>query len=106
MNKDNFLENLGSIWDGIEKFIDLKVNEKFEEIGGRELSRVSYLNSTLNTDELCKRWDCCKNTLLNMEKEGTLSPLPLKGKRKIYLMSDIVEIEMRGRIKGVYKLVG
>lgn len=106
MNKENFLENLCSIWDGIEKFIDLKVNEKFEEISGKELSRITYLNSTLNSDELCKRWECCKNTLLKMEKEGTLSPLPVKGKRKVYLMKDITEIEMSGRIKGFYKLVG
>lgn len=106
MNKENFLENLSSIWNGIEKFIDLKVNEKFEEISGKELSRINYLNSTLNSDELCKRWECCKNTLLKMEKEGTLSPLPVKGKRKVYLMKDITEIEMSGRIKGFYKLVG
>ena len=106
MNKENFLENLSSIWDGIEKFIDLKVNEKFEEINGKELSRITYLNSTLNSDELCKRWECCKNTLLNMEKEGTLSPLPIKSKKKVYLMKDITEIEMSGRIKGIYKLVG
>lgn len=106
MNKENFLENLGFIWDGIEKFIELKVNEKFEEISGRELGRTIYLNSTLTSDELCKRWGCCKNTIINMEKEGTLSPLPIKSKKKVYLMKDITKIEMSGRIKGIYKLVG
>ena len=76
MNKDTLLENLGSI---LETLIEKKVNEKFEEICGKELKETSFLNSTLDRDELCERWGCCKNTLGNFEKNGCLHSIPVHG---------------------------
>ena len=100
---ENMFENLGSY---LETFIEKKINEKFDEICGKQLKEQTFLNSTINSDELCKRWGICKNTLANKEKEGIIHPLPTCGKRKVYSMSDVINAENTGHIKSVYRMVG
>lgn len=100
---ENIFENLGSY---LETFIEKKINEKFDEICGEQLKETTYLNSTINSDELCKRWGICKNTLTNKEKEGIIKPLPTCGKRKVYSMYDVINAENNGCIKNIYRMVG
>ena len=100
---ENIFENLGSY---LETFIEKKINEKFDEICGEQLKETTYLNSTLNREELCKRWGCSKNTIGNMERQGIISSLPVMGKKKVYSMSDILLIENKGFVKNMYKMVG
>lgn len=101
--KEELVEILESLFEPI---IEKKVNEKFEEICGKQLKETTFLNSTLNREELCKRWGCSKNTIGNMEREGIISSLPVMGKKKVYSMSDILLVENNGFVKNMYKMVG
>lgn len=80
----------------LEPLIDQKVNERFDELIGQRLVQAEVLNTTLTRDDLCKRWRCCRTTLSKYEKKGFITPLPVNGKKKVYLMKDIVEAESRG----------
>ena len=100
------IENFGTLLDMLESFIEAKVNEKFNEVGSQRLNETIYQNTTLTKDELCERWSCCKNTIWNMERAGIIAPLPLRGKRKVYSMADVLKVEMTGSVKNNYKLVG
>ena len=80
----------------LEPLIDRKVNERFDELIGQRLVQAEVLNTTLTRDDLCKRWGCCRNTLCKYEKDGVISSLPVNGKKRVYLMKDIVEVESRG----------
>ena len=106
MNKETMIENFGTLLDMFESFIEAKVNEKFNEAGGKKLNETIYQNATLTKEELCERWSCCKNTIWNMERAGIISPLPLRGKRNVYSMADVLKVEMIGSVKKNYKLVG
>ena len=100
------IENFGTLLDMLESFIEAKVNEKFNEVGSQRLNETIYQIATLTKDELCERWSCCKNTIWNMERAGIIAPLPLRGKRKVYSMADVLKVEMTGSVKNTYKMVG
>ena len=98
--KEELVEILESFFEPI---IEKKVNEKFEEICGKQLKETTYLNSTIGRDELCERWGCCKNTIGNLERNGYIQSIPVHGKKKMYLMSDIIDIDNRGGWRSLSK---
>ena len=106
MNKEKLVENFGTLLDMFESFIEAKVNEKFNEAGGKNLNDTIYQYATLTKEELCERWSSCKKSIWNMERAGIISPLPLRGKRNVYSMADVLKVEMTGSVKKNYKLVG
>lgn len=54
---------------------------------------------TLTAKELCERWNISDNTLRKRENEGIIRPLDTGGKKKIYSMKDIKNVEASGFIK-------
>ena len=56
---------------------------------------------TLTAKELCQRWNISDNTLRSKENAGVIRPLETGGKKKIYSMKDIKNVEASGFIKGV-----
>ena len=58
-------------------------------------------NKTLTAKELCQRWNISDNTLRSKENAGIIHPLETGGKKKIYSMKDIKNVEASGFIKGV-----
>ena len=56
---------------------------------------------TLTAKELCRRWNISDNTLRNKENQGIIHPLETGGKKKIYSMKDILNVET----SGIYKKV-
>ena len=56
---------------------------------------------TLTAKELCQRWNISDNTLRSKENAGIIHPLETGGKKKIYSMKDIKNVEASGFIKGV-----
>ena len=59
------------------------------------------INKTLTAKELCQRWNISDNTLRSKENAGIIHPLETGGKKKIYSMKDIKNVEASGFIKGV-----
>lgn len=103
MNRETVIENFGTLLNMVESFIEAKVNEKFDEIGGKKLNEIIFQNMTLTKKELCKRWNCCSNTIYNMERAGIISALPIPGKRKVYSMADVLRVEMNGKQRNNYQ---
>ena len=60
-----------------------------------------HQQSTINSNELCKRWGRCKNSLRNLEKRGVIRPLSVGGKTKIYSIEDVENAELIYGIKQV-----
>ncbi len=56
-------------------------------------------SKTLTAKELCERWNISDNTLRKRENEGIIRPLDTGGKKKIYSMKDIKNVEASGFIK-------
>ena len=58
-------------------------------------------NKTLTAKELCQRWNISDNTLRSKENAGIIHPLDTGGKKKIYSMKDIRNVEASGIHKSV-----
>ena len=56
---------------------------------------------TLTAKELCQRWNISDNTLRSKENAGIIRPLETGGKKKIYSMKDIKNVEVSGILKGI-----
>ena len=56
---------------------------------------------TLTAKELCQRWNISDNTLRSKENAGIIHPLDTGGKKKIYSMKDIRNVEASGILKSV-----
>ena len=56
-------------------------------------------SKTLTAKELCERWNISDNTLRSKENAGIIRPLDTGGKKKIYSMKDIKNVEASGFIK-------
>ena len=53
---------------------------------------------TLTAKELCQRWNISDNTLRSKENAGIIRPLDTGGKKKIYSMKDIKNVEASGKV--------
>lgn len=87
------LNSLGCLGEMIKKCAEEAAEKKFVEMFEDYEANKKFLNSTINSDDLCKRWECCKNTLRNKEKDGVIEPLIVSGKKKVYSMQDVLYAE-------------
>ena len=85
----------------IEECVNKEVNNWLFNIMSKIAEEKAVENQTLTAKELCKRWNISDNTLRNRENEGIIHPLETGGKKKIYSMKDIKNVEASGFIKGV-----
>lgn len=103
---NNYLEGWENVLNDLSKIIKSMVKKSVEDEIRIQMEQQNKLNSTITREELCKRWGCCKNTIMNKEKEGLLFPLSVNGKKKVYSMSDIINLEMGGNLKCTFRNVG
>lgn len=101
----NKKENLDGIIEGLMYLIKSVVKETMKETIEENMTKMNYLNQTLTSEELCKRWGCCKNSLRNKEIKGIIAPLGVNGKKKVYSMRDILVAEGMGDF-GMLGMVG
>ena len=96
------LDSLGGFGETIKMLIQNEVQKRVNEVFVEHDAIRSYEHSTISSDKLCERWCCSKNSLRNLEKEGVITPLPVRGKTKVYSMQDVLNAEMnRRKIKRV-----
>lgn len=103
---ENYLEEWENILNDLGKIIQSMVKKSVEDEIRIQMEQQNKLTSTITREELCKRWGCCKNTIMNKEKEGLLFPLSVNGKKKVYSMSDIINLEMGGNLNCRFRNVG
>lgn len=87
------LDYLGILGEDIKMCIESTAKKVFTEMFEDYEANRRFENSTINSDELCDRWECCKNSLRNMEKDGVIAPLPVGGRKKVYSMQDVLYVE-------------
>lgn len=84
----------------IKKHIEECVKKECEDWLFNMMSKIAeekaIENKTLTAKELCERWNISDNTLRSRENEGVIRPLETGGKKKIYSMKDILNIEAHG----------
>ena len=85
----------------IEEIVVKEVDNRLLNIMRKIAEEKAIENQTLTAKELCNRWNISDNTLRNRENEGIIHPLETGGKKKIYSMKDILNVETRG----IYKMV-
>ena len=85
----------------IEEIVKKEIDNKMYNLMCRIAEEKSVENKTLTAKELCKRWNISDNTLRSRENEGVIHPLETGGKKKIYSMKDIINVET----SSVYKMV-
>ena len=83
----------------IEEIVVKEVDNRLLNIMRKIAEEKAIENQTLTAKELCNRWNISDNTLRNRENEGIIHPLETGGKKKIYSMKDILNVETTG----VYK---
>lgn len=77
------------------------VKEALEEVLLEQGCQAQEEDKTLTARELCDRWNISPNTLRNWEIDRRIAPLPLKGRKKIYSMKDVLAAEAAGYIKHI-----
>lgn len=96
------LETLGCLGEAIKMCIERTARKVFAEMFEDYENNKKFQNSTISSDELCKHWGRCKNSLRNLEKDGVIAPLPVGGKTKMYSMRDVLKAEeMNPKLKRV-----
>lgn len=95
------LNNKGwnSMLDVFKYTVKSWVKEAVDEAIEARMQNVVTEDKLLTADELCKRWHISKNTLHTREKNGIIKPLDMDGKRKMYSLADVREVEVSGMIK-------
>lgn len=106
MKNITFTENpsfdfFGGMGETIKTFISLEVQRRMSEFMEEYEKLQKYKHSTINSNDLCKRWGRSKNSLRDLEKRGIVQPLLVGGKTKIYSMEDVLNAEMSGKLKRV-----
>lgn len=79
-------------------FIRRIAREEFEEICNEKQYSLIKENTLLTTQDLCKRWNIKPDTLLNWEKKGKITKLPIGGRKKMYSLKDVEEAEASGLV--------
>ena len=98
-NKIPNFDIFGELGETIKNYIRVEVQRKVEEFIEEYEQLKKCQQSTINSNDLCKRWGRCKNSLRNMEKVGIIQPLSVGGKTKIYSMEDVLNAEMNRGLK-------
>lgn len=93
--------NWGRVSEGIVSFVKSIVKQAMEEVIQDKMYENVVFDQKLTTRQLCERWNISDTTLLTWEKKGIISPIQTGGRKKIYSLKDIREVEVNGYVKGV-----
>ena len=86
---------------GIRYAMKVIVKEAVEEVYLEQNYKMVEDDKTLTAKELCQRWNISPNTLRIWEIDKRIAPLPLKGRKKVYSMKDVLAAESAGYIKNI-----
>ena len=100
-NQNPFANPWGGIMEELTSFIKSVVKESMEEVIQDKMYENVVFDQKLTTRQLCERWNISDTTLLTWEKKGIISPIQTGGRKKIYSLKDIREVEINGYIKNV-----
>ena len=92
------MRGLEGLLDEARYFIKGIVREALAEIIDEKNCSTITNTHLLTTEELCNRWNITPDTLLNWEKKGKITKLPLGGRKKMYSLKDIEEAEVSGLV--------
>ena len=99
-NKNMLLNNPQYGWDGFSdgliSFIKSIVKQSMEEVIQDKMYENVVFDQKLSTKQLCDRWNISDTTLLTWEKRGLISPIQTGGRKKLYSLKDIREVEANG----------
>ena len=93
--------NWGGFSEGVVSFVKSIVKQAMEEVIQDKMHENVVFDQKLTTKQLCERWNISDTTLLTWEKKGIISPIQTGGRKKIYSLKDIREVEVNGYVKGV-----
>lgn len=93
--------NWGGFSEGLVSFAKYIVKQAMEEVIQDKMYENVVFDQKLTTKQLCERWNISDNTLLTWEKKGIISPIQTGGRKKIYSLKDIRDVEVNGYVKGV-----
>ena len=100
-NQNPFTNPWGGFMEELTSFIKSVVKESMEEVIQDKMYENVVFDQKLTTRQLCERWNISDTTLLTWEKKGIISPIQTGGRKKIYSLKDIREVEINGYIKNV-----
>lgn len=98
---NNPQNNWGMFSEGLVSFIKSIVKQSMEEVIQDKMYENVVFDQKLTTKQLCDRWNISDTTLLTWEKKGIISPIQTGGRKKIYSLKDIRDVEVNGYVKGV-----
>lgn len=94
-------KNLGASTEGFISFIKSIVKESMVEVINDRMYENVVLDQKLTTQQLCERWNISKNTLHTWEDKGIILPIRTGGRKKIYSLKDVRDVEVNGYVKNV-----
>lgn len=87
--------------EGFVSFIKSIVKESMVEVINDRMYENVVLDQKLTTQQLCERWNISKNTLHAWEDKGIILPIRTGGRKKIYSLKDVRDVEVNGYVKNV-----
>lgn len=103
-NTNNFINpqyNLEDISEGLISFFKSIIMESLNQVMKNKMYENVVLDQNLTSKQLCERWNISKNTLHSWEERGVISPIPTGGRKKLYSLKEVREVESEGYIKNV-----
>lgn len=94
-------DSLGGFSEGLVSFLKSIVKQSMEEVIKDKMYENVVLDQKLTTQQLCERWNISKNTLHTWEDKGIISPIQTGGRKKIYSLKDVRDVEVNGYVKGI-----
>ena len=89
----------GGMLEGLKKTFQGWVRDAIEDVISEKMSNAVLEDRLLTVEELCERWSISKSTLYSWENKGIIKPLPMGGRKKVYSMKEVHEVEISGRVK-------
>lgn len=87
------------VLEGLKKTFQGWVRDAVEDVISEKMSNAMIEDKLLTVEELCERWNISKSTLYTWENKGIIKPLPMGGRKKVYSMKEVHEVEISGRVK-------
>ncbi|MCI6671522.1 MAG: MerR family transcriptional regulator [Prevotella sp.] len=91
----------GEFLEVMINFIKSIVEDSMKKVIQNKMYENVVVNQLLTTEQLCKRWGICRTTLHTWEKNGIISPVQTGGRKKMYSIQDVREVEGNGYIKNI-----
>lgn len=93
--------NGGEFMEGFFHFLKSAVKQAVDEVLQNKAYENVVLDQNLTTEQLCERWHISRNTLKNWVDNEVITPIKIGGRKNVYSLKDVRELEATGNIKYV-----